>query len=84
MLARLQRKLASVATFSHPASLCYAGREKAIISKGFAFSRPKDGSDYLTCQVLLANFSRVSLALALSLTRSLCARAMRMTILGLP
>ena len=42
------------------------------------------GSDYLICQALAANFILVSLALALSLTSSLWAKAMRMTILGFP
>lgn len=41
-------------------------------------------SDYLICQALAANFILVSLALALSLTSSLWAKAMRMTILGFP
>jgi hypothetical protein len=36
-----------------------------------AFSRPEVGSDYLSCQGLLAKAARVSRALALSLTRSL-------------
>src|ERR1700722_5006040 len=41
-------------------------------------------SDYLVCQVALAYWARASRAFALSLTRSLRASAMRMTIFSLP
>src|SRR3954469_5577006 len=41
-------------------------------------------SDYLDCQVALAYSARASRAFALSLTRSLRAKAMRTTIFSLP